>query len=233
MGEELTRNTVRPPEPPKRNSNTGGPAPKSANRNPDAQGTGTHGTPQAGTSGTGTPAGTGKTEKTQPVGMAAVTPPPVPDAPKKKQTRKPKQKKQEPSSFNAEQISALIVSMSTIVAARPGLSMFAITKTEADQIATPLSNMIAKSEALKGLSEHADAIALVSACFVVMVPRVIMYFDAQKEKQKKAAGGVKLVRTDTEKGKTARDSGNHAGTPSHAVSNDVPSFFAELPAIAD
>lgn len=228
MGEELTRNTVRPPEPPKRNSNTGGPAPKSANRYPDAAGTGTDRTPK-----TGTPAGTGKAEEKIVSGLAPVTPPPVPDAPKKKQTRKPKQKKQDPASFNSEQISALIVSMSSIVASRPGLSMFAITKIEADQIATPLANMIAKSEALKGLSEHADAIALVSACFVVMVPRVIMYFDTQKEKQKNAAGGVKLVRTDNEKAKTTGNGGNHARNAADAVPHDVPAFFAELPAIAD
>lgn len=233
MGEEVARNNGRPPEPPKRSTNPGGPAPKSTDRNPDAQGTGTGRTPKTGTSGNGTAAGTGTPEKTQPVGLAAVTPPPVPDAPKKKQTRKPKQKKQEPASFNAEQISALIVSISSIVAARPGLTMFAISKMEADQIATPLANMIAKSEALKGLSEHADAVALVSACFVVMIPRVMMYFDAQKEKQKAAAGGVKLVRTDTEKAKAPRDNRNHAANSAPAVQNDVSSLYAQLPSIAD
>lgn len=233
MGEELARNVGRPPEPPKRSANPGGPAPKSADRNSSASGTGTDRTATAGTSGNGTPTGTGKAEEKGLSGLASVTPPPVPETPKKKQTRKPRQKKQEPTSFNSEQISALIVSMSSIVATRPGLSMFAITKIEADQIATPLANMIAKSESLKGLSEHADAIALVTACFVVMVPRVMMYFDAQKEKQKNVSGGVKLVRTDTEKAKTTGNGRKHDGTNPPAVQNDVSSFYAELPAIAD
>ena len=236
MGEELNRNDKRPPEPPKRNSLPGGPGSspgKSANRNPDAAAAGTGRTPAAAASGTGT--GTGKAEEKEKLsGLAAVTPPPVPETPKKKQTRQPRQtKKQEPTSFNAEQLTALIVSLSSIVASRPGLDMFAISAPEAQQIATPLSNMIAKSESLKGLSEHADAIALVTACFVIMLPRVMLYFDAQKAKQAKAAGGVKLVRTDTEKGKAVADSRKHDGTVAPAVQNDVSSIYAQLPAIAD
>ena len=232
MGEELRTEAGRLAQPPQRSVNPGSPAPKPANRNTASAGAGTSRSSQAAGGGSGTPAGAGKAEEKTPAGLAAVTAPPVPEPPKKKQTRKPKQKKQEPTSFNSEQISALIVSVSSIAASRPGLEMFAITKLEADQIAAPLSSMIAKNESLKGLSEHADAIALVTACFVVMVPRIMLYFDAQKAKQAKAAGGVKLVRTD-EKRKTSGNGGNNVGTAPDAVPHDVPPLFAELPAIAD
>lgn len=238
MGETVTANNNRPPEPPKRSTvpagtPAAGPAPGKSTRGnsaPAAPGTGN--TPAAG-SGNGTAAAGKAQEKAQPVGLAAVTPPPVPDAPKKKQ-RKPRQKKQEqPTSFNASQLSALIVSLSSIVASRPGLDMFVISELEAQQIATPLANMIAKNESLNGLSEHADAIALVTACFVIMAPRIMLYFDAQKERKKLASGGVRLVRTNSQNAKSNENGGKSAGHSTPAPENDVHGFFAAMPPIAD
>ena len=230
MGEEVTRNVSGLAEPPKRSTDTGtaGSAPgKQAGGNRPAPAPGTGGTAPAGGS-----AG-GKAEKEKTSGLAFVNPPPVPDAPKKKQ-RKPRQKKEDKNTtFNASQLSALIVSLSAIVASRPGLEMFVISEIEAQQIATPLANMIAKSEQLSQLSEHADALALVTATFVIMAPRIMMYFDAQKQRRLKAAGGVKLVRTDTQDAKSGRDSGKPGEHSPRNTADDVPSFFAAMPPIAD
>ena len=240
MGKELTGQLASPPAAPSGNSLPAAPAGESAprkqtrgDRTPAAAAAGR--TPAAAASGN-TPAGTaaGKTaEKAQSVGLASVTPPPVPDAPKKKQ-RNPRQKKQEaPTSFNASQISALIVSVSAIAASRPDMDMFLITENEAMQIATPLANMIAKNENLAGLGEHADAIALVTASFVIMCPRLMLYFDKQKQKKIQAAGGVKLVRTDTQKAAGNGDS-RKAARPTPAPSEiDGYGIFAAMPPIAD
>lgn len=208
--------------------------PQRPDRNSAAAGAGTR-TPAPARTADGT-AGAGKTqEEKKPAGLAVLTEaPPVPEAPKKQQRKKrtPK-KKDEPTSFNAQQITALIVSISSIFASREGLEMFALSELEAQQIATPLANIIAKNEKLSGVSEHADAIALVTACFVVMVPRLKLYFDAQKQKKIKAAGGVRLVdnRKD-EKRESAGNSGKPAGasTPQPAVddfrlSSAIPSLI--------
>lgn len=236
MGETITGNLNRPPEPPKINSNPGtaaGSTPGKTRGNSPASAPGTGTAPTAGGSGTPAGKGTGTAEKEKLSGLASVTPPPVPDTPKKKQ-RKPRQSKKQDTntSFNADQISALIVSLSSIVASRPGLEMFAITDIEAKQIATPLANMIAKSEQLKALSEHADAMALVTACFVIMAPRIMLYFNQQKEKKLKAAGGAKLVRTD-EKAKTHGDHRESVRNTADAVSYDVSPLFAAIPAIGE
>ena len=237
MGETITGNIDRLAAPPSRSADTaaGGSTPRkqaSGDRSTSAAAAGR--TPAAAGSGS-TPAGTaaGAAEEKKVSGLAAVTPPPVPETPKKKQ-RKPRQpKKQEtPSSFNADQITALIVSLSSIFATREGLEMFVISEMEARQIANPLANMIEKSEQLKGLSEHADGIALVTACVVIMLPRVMLYMDAQKQKKIKAAGGAKLVRTDTDERKSNANSRSTDRAVAHDTENDGNSIFAAMPSIA-
>ena len=54
--------------------------------------------------------------------------------------------------------------------------MFAISKAEADQLAAPIANMIAKSERLKNAGEYADAISLVTAALIIFAPRFVVYF---------------------------------------------------------
>ena len=241
MGKEFTGNLASPPAAVSGTSlpaaPTGGsPAPQSTRGNSSPAAAATGRTPAASGS-ANTPSGTGAAkaaEEKKSVGLASVNPPPVPEAPKKKQQRKPRQKKQEqPTSFNAQQISALIVSVSAIAASRPDMEMFAISEVEAMQIATPLANMIAKNENLAGLGEHADAIALVTAAFVIVAPRLMLYFDKQKQKKLQANGGLKLVRTDTQAAAGNGDNGKTARTaPAPAETNDF-GIFAAMPPIAD
>lgn len=178
------------------------------------------------------PAAAGRTEapeKKKPVGVAEVTPP-VPAEPKKKQTRTPrKKKKEEPTAFNAEQITALMVSVSTILASREGFEMFALSQLEAEQIATPLANMIAKSENLAGLGEHADAIALVTACIVIFAPKIMVYFDTQKKKKIERNGGVQLVRKEEPPKSNNR---NDSAKPAAAAQIAPSSFSSSIPSLA-
>lgn len=228
MGEELTRNTSRLAEPPKRSTDpgTGTGAGKQADRNSS---TATAGAGKPAGAGGSTGTGTGKAEEKKVSGLASVTEaPPLPEQPKKKQ-RKPRQKKQEPTNFNADQITALIVAVSGIVASREGMQMFALSEMEAKQISTPLANMIEKSETLKGISEHADAVSLVTACIVIFAPRIMMYMEANKTKKK---GAPRLVRTENpESKKSDGDSRKPVESPSRQQPTNANGFFADLPAL--
>lgn len=199
-----------------------------ADRSPDSKtaGTGTaagNPRPAAAAAETGRTAGTGRTaEAPQPLAKALVIEepqPPKPETPKggKRDRKKKSAPKKAPQAYNAEQISALILAASGIIGSRPGKEIFTLQPEEAQQLATPIANMIAKSEKLANLGEYADAISLVSAALIIFVPRFLVYADQQKAVKAKAAGGVKLVRTDGEKQKNAAspdgggkpDSGKH------------------------
>ena len=188
--------------------------------------------------GTGKPAparadrgtGTGKApEKEKASGLASVKAPeavPAPEAPKKAQKRSRKAKKPDPTAYNAEQIAALIQGMSNIVAARPDMAVFALQQTEAQQLAQPIANMIAKSERLQNMGEYADAIALVTASLVIFGPRVMIYQEQQKQKKKEK--GVMIV----DKRKEPKNDGS-AGKP---IKPDAPKppvndsgIFAAIP----
>lgn len=186
--------------------------------------------------GTGNTAGTGKAEEKKISGLATVNTDglPLPETPKKKTRKKRTTKKKEVStSFDSKQISALLVSITAVIATRPNMSMFALTEMEAEQIAVPLSNLIAKSEKLSAVSEHSDAIALVTACLIIMLPRVMMYFDTLKQNKLKSNGGVKLVdRTgEKQKAESAGDNRKVTGTSTAVKSTNVNGVLASIPSI--
>lgn len=157
------------------------------------------GTPAGGTAG-----GKAEEKKEKSLGLPLVksetaTIVPAPSEPKKNTPKKPR-KKQQPkkadTAFSAEQISALIVGASSIVGSRKGFEMFALTEPEAMQLAAPISNMMAKNEKLANAGEYADAIALVTAAFLIFTPRIIMYTDMKKEEKKRQKEGVRIVQTE-------------------------------------
>lgn len=235
MGEELTRNVERSSEPVKGSpvprpaapaQRTGADRPLAAPRNSSSADPGTGRTPAAGGTGNGAAARTPEKEQgKKAAGLAVLNSEiPAPAEPKKQGKRKPsKKKKPEPQAATAEQIAALIVSTSAIIGSRPGMEVFTLRPEEGMQLATPIANMIAKSEKLQNLGEHADAIALVTASLVIFAPRFIVYTDQQKQKKNKNSGGVKLVRTDGKKPKAAEGSGNDrkpdAVSPAHVPDN--------------
>lgn len=237
MGKETERNNGQssglavPPVP--AGKPAGGPRPEQNNRNPR-----TAGTPEAGTriNGSGGTRTGGTPEEKKVSGLAPVkeTPTlpavPAPNEPQKKQKRKPRKKKEEPTTFNADQISGLILSASAIVASRPDMSIWALREEEAKQLATPIANMIAKSEKLQNMGEYADAISLVTASLVIFAPRTMMYADQQKKK--KAERGVIVDKRKEAKGNAGnakpaeRDTGR---TTSNGI-EPAPSIFAAIPA---
>lgn len=158
---------------------------------------------------------------------------PVPAEPQKKKKRAPRKKKQEQTAASAEQISAFLLATSQIVGSREGMEVFKLQPEETMQLATPIANMIEKSEKLQNLGEHADAISLVTASLIIFAPRVMIYTEQQKQKKIKKAGGVKLV--DQRKGKKPEKTEGRGSVgkpdeprPAHAE-NNAPSIYDAIP----
>ena len=152
-----------------------------------ANGSGNRSSKTTGT-GTGTGTGSSKTIKTEKVGKVSVLSDlpdvniPSPQQPKQKR-KYTKKAKEEDTSFDSKQITAFIVAVSSMVATREGCAHWLISESEAEQIAKPLSNIIAKSEHLKSIGEHADAFALISACLMIFAPRLIISLQTKKVKK--------------------------------------------------
>ena len=157
---------------------------------------------------------------------------PAPAEPAKKQRRKPKKMKEEPQSFNAEQISTLIQTATSIVGSRPGMEIWTLRKEECDQLATPIANMVQKSEKLQNMGEYADAISLVTSALIIFAPRAVVFTQQQKQKKIQNAGGVKLVdgtKHKPEKGKgNGSNGGVHAGNAPNAEIH-APSIYESIP----
>ena len=105
------------------------------------------------------------------------------------------------------------------------------TPAEANQLATPISNMIAKSEKLQNMGEYADAISLVTASLVIFAPRAMVYHEQKKQKKIDQNGGVKIVRKD-ETGKVQRSDRKPDGASPAPVPKHDPDFLSAVPAIS-
>lgn len=238
MGEELKRKPDGTPAENQRGTDsrgTGTDRPGTrAEQNPGASASRTGTDARAGADRPGT--GTQKEPSKKPDGLPILKEaPPVPAEPKKKQRRKPKKKEPEPS-FNAEQISALIMTASGIIASRPGMEIWALRPEEANQLSAPIANMVEKSEKLKNMGEYADAIALVTASLMIFAPRAVVYADQQKKKKIARNGGVQLVDTrkqkprgNDQKGEGGRSAGKPDGHDAAHAPVDGTSIFDSIP----
>ena len=130
----------------------------------------------------------------------------------------------------------LLLTVSGIIASRPGMEVWNLSVEESLQLAEPISNMIAKNEALSNVtSEHADAFALVMACFMIFVPKFIMH---QATKPKKAKQGEKVnygqpksiepTKPRNEKGTTTGSARPDDGQPTAAHKNNGTHFGGQL-----
>lgn len=136
------------------------------------------------TGGTGTGgAGTGTTkEEKEPVGL-----PVIDDEQKKRDERNAKRraayaaKKNAPKKVNKKNnvvddknIKDILTTVSMLISSRPDMAHWMLTPDEVDKLATPIANMISKSEFMSTAAEHSDAIALTTACFTILMPRVVI-----------------------------------------------------------
>ena len=209
MGEQNARNVGRLTQPPSGSNEaqrprTERPRKADGDSRPPATGAGTPARTDPGGPGTG-----GKAEKAPIPGLADVTVPPIPAEPQKKQRRKAStKKKKDDGPITADQLQALILTATNIVATRPGCEVWALKPEEAKQLAQPIANMIAKSEHLQNMGEYADAIALITASVMIFGPRAYIFASQQKARKIQQTGGVKLVRG---KGKAVEQKRKDAG----------------------
>lgn len=187
------------------------------------------------TSGRGTDRGTdrgtenGETEKVVSI-VANVEKPKT----TRKKPRKVNKKKADTNTIGADQISILITSLSAIVASRPNTAHWQLTPDESKSIAEPLAKLIEKNDNLKNLGEHADALALVTACITVIAPRAILSVNMAKVEKEKNKNGRNIVTNPgsnqepgiDEKGKNSSGSpGDNRDNADHATSDTKGEFL--------
>ena len=168
-------------------------------------------------------------------GLATVNEPPQPEL-KKAPKKRTRTTKKNDSVFNEEQLTALIMSISSVFKAsdKDSVKLFALSESEAKQIATPLSKLIINNDSLKGLTEHSDSIALVTACLMIMIPRLVIFAQLKKQEKKLRDQNVKIMKgtkTNEQKGQTDRNSQPAHERATHNNANGGQSVLSILPSI--
>ena len=154
---------------------------------------------------TGTTGGnnnTGKTEKEKPVGVAPVEIKPEPNetipAPDLKKAKKPRTRKKtvkkNDEAFNSEQISALLLTVSTILSTSERGKIFALSELEAKQLSEPLAKIIANNDSMKALTEHSDSVALTMTAFMIFAPKFFLWLQYEKAHKKPKGVEVKTIK---------------------------------------
>lgn len=214
------------PEKPIQNKGTGEPTGNPGTKTPtERTGTGT---------GTGTPTGTDKEKGIS--GLAPVNEVPTPAEPKKakkKRTRTNNKKNDAP--FNAEQIKGILMVMSGVMSQSEAGKIFALTEGEAEQIANPLANIIAKNDSLAGLGEHADSVALITACLMIFIPRLIIFLQYQKNKKALKDKNIKIVKGVEKNEQKGTPAGNSTGPNRNVTSGGVnggENILSSIPSLA-
>lgn len=88
------------------------------------------------------------------------------------------------TAIDATQVSVFLQTMSAVIATRPNMQAFTLTKEEADQLAIPLASIVGKNESIASVAgDYADHIALVIAAFTIFIPKLLL-FKAQRELNK-------------------------------------------------
>ena len=98
--------------------------------------------------------------------------------------RKVNKKNASSSSVDAQSLKQIILTLSAVISERPKMKHWLLSDKEAESIATPISNMIAKSEKFSNMGEYADQIALVMACITIIIPRIYISIRLEKEVKK-------------------------------------------------
>lgn len=104
---------------------------------------------------------------------------------KPRKVNKAKKNESPVSNFSNEQLNALLVSTSAVIASRPNCQHWLLTEAEADSITKPLLAMIAESEKLELIAKNSNQIALAIACITIFAPRLFITIQQSKQTPKK------------------------------------------------
>lgn len=130
------------------------------------------------------------------------------------------------SGMSVDQLNALLMSTSAVIASRPNCSHWMLTEAECKSITTPLVAMIAESEKLEFVTKNSNQIALVVACITIFVPRIFVTVQLNKAAAPKKKE-IKKNDTGTEVRKT-ENSDQKSGTQHDGITSDNNSNDGEL-----
>jgi len=151
-----------------------------------------------------------------------------------KTTRKKPTPKKE-STIDALQVSLFLQTMTAVLATRPNMSAFILTKEEADQLAVPLSSIVGKNESIASVAgDYADHITLLIAAFTIFIPKFLL-FKAQQELNKPTQLPREEVprnesKTSTSIGATTKQPTNTAGlqNDSHTFNGAINNLISPI-----
>ena len=159
---------------------------------------------------------------------------PTPKPAKQKRTRTKKTTKNDVA-FNEDQLKAILLTISGVLSTSESGKIFALTEAECTQIAKPLSNIIANNDSLKGLSEHSDSIALVTACAMIFLPKLFIFLQYKKQQKTLKNNGVKLIKQEVKPNDETRktDGGNNKpnGNITPDSKNSSSAILSAIPSI--
>lgn len=138
-------------------------------------------------------------------------------------------KKSSASIGDATQLKVLLLTTSQIIAAREGMTMWAMTEQEVDQIVTPLYSILSKNDGVgQVMGEYADHIALIVAAFTIFVPKFMMWKASRPKKE-----GTHYARpnpnTNREQGKQAGETSTSSRPSGGQSTANNTNFSGQLP----
>lgn len=108
------------------------------------------------------------------------------EKPEEKPEEKPKKKtrKKKAELVSADDLDNLFMPIFGLVASRPNMEHWAVSKKEIHSITVPLANIIQKNDNLSKLATNTDELALIIACISLFLPRMTVTVKQVKENKK-------------------------------------------------
>lgn len=110
-------------------------------------------------------------------------------------------------SFTQEQMSMLLMTLSTVLASRPNCEHWQLTQAEVDSITKPLLNILKESEKLEAITQNSNQIALAIACITIFVPRLVVTVQKVNENKEKKELAKEVQKIDEVRPTKANDKG--------------------------
>jgi hypothetical protein len=129
------------------------------------------------------------------------------------------------------QLKILVLTMSGIVASRPGMEVWNMSMEEVEQIIEPLANILAKHNVGQATSEYADYIALLMAVTIIFVPKYLIWKQTRPKKEKKKNEPIRNTNTANESRTTGASSQGNGGTTSSNDSSFGNQLHGLIPAV--
>lgn len=218
---------------------------KTRGRKPNTGNTGSATTSSGNRAGAGAgAAGAGAEEKKEPVGLSVldVEQSKIDERNAKRRAayaaKKPKKVNKKTNVVDDKNIKDVLGTISLLISGRSDMAHWMLTPDEIDKLAVPISNIISKSEFMSTASEHSDAIALVTACFTILMPRVVITcVNLKSKKGEKNAGSNKQSKlsdtgraNQTGQNKTT-GSGNNGNAAGSVKTDSYVELFDSLPVV--